>query len=207
MAGEFNFTIDPCGDVVLTLDNPNTPFAVLPEDPVREQPRLEPKESESLTYLLSSRHLSLASPVFKAMLSGVWAEGKKDESDGLFHLQAQEWDSEALATVLNIVHGRWSLVPETTTLQKLASIATIVDYYDIRESMQLISSLWMKEFARSLVPNSWCRETILWILVSWVFRHAEIFEQATKVAILRTTREVEIPSDVPIPPTVTGMCQ
>ncbi|KAK0705586.1 hypothetical protein B0H67DRAFT_450594, partial [Lasiosphaeris hirsuta] len=197
--------MDPSGDVLLTLNNANAPFAVWehPAPEISDEPEVVPKPASSpVTFLLSSRHLSLASPVFKTMLSGVWSEGVNDVSDGLFRLDAEDWDSDALATVMNIVHGRWKPVPRTASVETLARIAAIVDYYDIREALQLVLSLWMHGSTASSVPTSLCRETVLWILVSWVFGDAEIFKQAAKVAILRSARDLECPGDVPIPSSI-----
>lgn len=204
------------------LDKLNEPEPVESKVPVPEptpepvfEPLFEPL-SESLsepvskpapkmmTFLLSSRHLSLASPVLKAMLSGAWSEGMRDESDGLFRLHAEDWDSEALVIVMNAVHGRWSLVPRTVSLEILAKIATIVDYYDIREALQLILSHWMEGFTAWSVPRTLCRETVLWILISWVFKDAAIFGQATKIAILLSTQDLVIPDGVPIPFFISG---
>lgn len=219
MSEEYDFIMDPSGDVLLTLRNPDAPFAVWEESGIINQTdkntaeperELEPgpasaaQETPEVTFLLSSRHLSLASPILKAMLSGGWSEGVKAASDGLYDLVAEGWDTEALATVMSIIHGRWSAVPRTVTLEMLASIAVVVDYYDIREPLELISPLWMKAFNASLVPNSICRGLLLWILISWVFKDEAIFAQSTKVAILRSTRELTIPEDIPIPYSIIG---
>lgn len=210
MSEKYTFIMDPSGDVLLTLSDPNAPFAIWEDSGIKQTDKslsesepARPIEPE-VTFLLSSRHLSLASPVLKTMLSGGWAEGVKADSDSLYHLTAESWDTEAFAMVMNIIHGRWSLVPSTVSLETLAKIAAVVDYYDIREPLQLISSLWMKDFMTSSIPRSFCREVLLWTLVSWVFKQRTFFGQATKVAILRGKHELDIPRDIPIPPSIIG---
>lgn len=205
MAEKHNFIMDPSGDVILTLSNPDAPFAVWDRSGISDTDKQIPEDNPTpapapdVTFLLSSRHLSLASPVLKTMLSGPWSEGVKMDSDSLYHLTAGDWDSEALAMVMNVIHGRWSLVPTTVALEMLAKIAVIIDYYDIREPLQLILSLWMKDFKASSIPMSLGRELVLWILVSWVFKDQALFQQAIKVAILRSTHELDVPGDLPIP--------
>jgi len=204
MAGNYNFVMDPDGDVLLTLNNANAPFAVWPCPLVPSQyPKPEDgTPAQGMTFLLSSRHLSLASPVLKTALSGKWTEGTK--TDGLHHVSAEDWDSDALATVMNIVHGRWSSVPREVSFENLAKIAVIVDYYDIREPLQLILSHWMNKYDASFIPTVLDRNLVLWILVSWVFKIDHLFQKAAKVAIVRSTDGFKIPRDVPIPSSVIG---
>ena len=91
----------------------------------------------------------------------------------------------------------WSLVPRTVSLEMLAKIAVIVDYYDIREPLQLILSLWMQGFSFSSVPILLYREVVLWILISWVLKQNAHFRQATKVAILRSSMTSNFPGISP----------
>ena len=116
-----DYTMDPSGDIIFTLSNPNAPFAVWDGDepgpfqieptvkpysiaepippaednPITEDQQPAPQDSEAspqedsqpsipstepVTFLVSSRHLILASPVFKAMLTGGWKEGDKNNA-------------------------------------------------------------------------------------------------------------------------------
>ncbi|KAG5966725.1 hypothetical protein E4U56_001190 [Claviceps arundinis] len=74
-------------------------------------------------FRLSSRHLALASPVFRTMLNGSWKESatSSERSNGstktlsrlqsglngqvLYELAATEWDVEDFLLLMNIVHG------------------------------------------------------------------------------------------------------
>jgi hypothetical protein len=58
-------------------------------------------DSDDIHYHVSSRHLMLASPMFKRMLTkDGFAELSRCETDGLFHIEASDWDPEALLIVL-----------------------------------------------------------------------------------------------------------
>ncbi|KAG5962473.1 hypothetical protein E4U57_006971 [Claviceps arundinis] len=74
-------------------------------------------------FQLSSRHLALASPVFRTMLNGSWKESapSSERSNGstktlsrlqsglngqvLYEMAATEWDAEDFLLLMNIVHG------------------------------------------------------------------------------------------------------
>lgn len=135
--------IDPSGDAILTLENPNNVPAVLSE-PVAVETPAPPgggdstdnsmDKSATVTFLVSSRHLVLASPVFKAMLKGGWSEGNK--KGGRFRIRAEDWDVEALTVVMNVLHSHYRQVSKTVTLKMLAKIGMIVDYYKVHEAFQ-----------------------------------------------------------------------
>ncbi|KAF4438393.1 hypothetical protein FACUT_4946 [Fusarium acutatum] len=52
---------------------------------------------------VSSAHLTLSSPVFKAMLDGPFSEGMRNK-DNLLEVKAFEWNAEALVILLDIIH-------------------------------------------------------------------------------------------------------
>lgn len=137
---ERNFVMDPDGDTIITLKNPGAPFAInlspAAADTAQGDLSSEPDELTAPTFLVSSRHLILASPVFKKMLTGPsWSEAKKVH--GQFKVDASEWDTQALSIVLNLVHGRHRRTPKTATLESLANIAAIVDYYEFHEAVEV----------------------------------------------------------------------
>ena len=245
----YNYTMDPLGDAVITLNNPNAPFAVwqpatistepipaseptpdiapesdsestleialeldLDSSPDENLPIPEPENAEPgtqlvepVTFLVSSRHLILASPVFKAMLTGVWSEGIKNDN-GLLQISAEDWDVEALAIVMNVLHSHYSQVPRTLTLEMLAKAAVIVDYYQVHEALQVMTSLWIEPLKESIsLPETLERKHLLWMAVAWVLREANIFEVVTETAILQSRRDTEFPPDLPIPEAFISM--
>ncbi|KAH8751607.1 hypothetical protein F5883DRAFT_434009, partial [Diaporthe sp. PMI_573] len=76
----------------------------------------------------ASKHLKSASPVFKAMLDGNWKESNLT-SDLYYTLYASDWDTEALQIIMDVMHSRSRRVPRSITLELLAKIAVLVDYY------------------------------------------------------------------------------
>jgi hypothetical protein len=201
-----NNTVDPDGDVILELEYANDPFAQ--EGSSGSTPIQNPdsnalaKDGSSLdtsssqdtaksekavttelvTFRVSSRHLILASPVFKSALTGGWKEGVKTE--GEFHISSQGWDATALGIFLNAIHCQYKRVPRYLDLEMLAKVAVIVDYYAAHQAIEILGPTWINAL-RSSLPTKMChnRTVALWICVSWVFRDEDAFKAATKVAI------------------------
>ncbi|KAI8710785.1 hypothetical protein NCS52_01538300 [Fusarium sp. LHS14.1] len=92
----------------------------------------------SYRMLVSSSHLTQASPVFQKMLKGSFTEAVAN-SQGLYSITATEWDPEALVLVLDIMHGHNRSVPRKITLEMMAKVATIVDYYDCLEIVEIFA--------------------------------------------------------------------
>lgn len=208
---ERNFVMDPDGDTIITLKNPGAPFAINPSpaavDTAQGDLSSETDESTAPTFLVSSRHLILASPVFKKMLAGSsWSEAKK--VDGQFKVDASEWDTQALSIVLNLVHGRHRRTPKTVTLESLANIAAIVDYYEFHEAVEATCSSWVSTLRVSEpIPTTPERRLFLWMFNAWVFGLEDVFKSTTKAAILQATSVLEAPDNLPIPGKVIGMSE
>ncbi|KAF5589818.1 uncharacterized protein FSUBG_11020 [Fusarium subglutinans] len=100
--------------------------------------------------LVSGKHLELASPVFKTMVTGPFAEGRADASG--FHLiTASDWDPEAFKIILTIMHGYNRDVPRSLSLEMLVKVAMIVNYYDCLESVELYTDVWLEGLSQKLI--------------------------------------------------------
>ncbi|OXV05291.1 hypothetical protein Egran_06941, partial [Elaphomyces granulatus] len=146
---------------------------------------------------VSSRHLMLASPYFKRMLSGGWQESKTLQLQGCLRIKEKDWDAGALQILMDVIHGRTRKVPKVISLETLARIAILADYYECLEVVEMFSSMWM-ESLKSTIPETFSRDAMLWICISWTFRHSEIFQKATQIAINHSTGPVQTMS-LPIP--------
>ncbi|KAK2062937.1 hypothetical protein LY76DRAFT_535898 [Colletotrichum caudatum] len=233
MVDEIAHAVDPEGDVVLVLRNPNKPFALwkvsdwAPQakndkpDKLRkksekadyrkvEQPE-EPSEAEQallshdtnahrefeIKFLLSSRHLILASRYYDKKLKGTWEEATSHRADGRYHLEASDWDPDALLILMNVIHGRTKSVPRRVDCEMLAKIAVLVDYYDCHEVVEVFASVWIDALKKQL-PSECSRDLVLWLLIAHVFQQDEIFANITKTAVLKGQGPVPT-MDLPIP--------
>lgn len=259
--------IDPTGDVLLTLNNPNGGFAIWSQDSnesgnnvlgdgevqdsdeetddddaddedtlveeefasrskrkrrttmdrkerKRQQRGIFSRTSSSSTienvaevakpaviYQVSSRHLITASPKFKSDLM-LWGEGAKGE-DGFFHLSTKDWDPDVFAILLNMLHLRYRHVPRELSLELLAKVAMLVDYYRCWEAFDLISSVWI-EYLRDTytVPTTYSRDLVLWILISWVFKLSPEFTETTAKALRQSKEPCIRDMKLGIPPAI-----
>ncbi len=180
------------GDTILTLENPNSPFAPWEGDnrPLTSTP------PSPVTFRLSSHHLTQASPVFKAALTGAWKEGST-AAGGCYEINVEDWDAEAMRVVLSLIHCRTKGIPRIVTLEMLTKVAVLVDYYQLHEAVHFYASLWIDTLRHSL-PTAYGRDLILWICVSWVFKDASIFKAVTKLAVEQSPGKVAT-LQLPIP--------
>ncbi|GAB0140927.1 hypothetical protein EsHS_00001535 [Epichloe bromicola] len=213
------FEPDPHGDVLLVLKRPNQHQLVESQNasdkphqageaiqPISgEDEKASNKETcgrDEVRFRLSSKHLSLASPVFNAMLSGGWKESitpvdrseknqNEEAQDGqLREITATEWDTEAFLLLLNIFHGRHRQVPLVIDLDMLVKMSVLVDYYKSYEITEFFMNIWVNKLLDTL-PNSHGKDSMKWLFVSWVTSHADIFKKMTELAMRESNGPLE----------------
>ena len=197
--------IDPEGDVCIVLKNPNAPFAGSVNAPQlsASQPSKRAKPDRTVVRMrVSSKHLTLASGYFKAALEGGWKESTATCPHSHRVLDAEDWDVCAMEIFLNIIHGRTNCVPKTVSLEMLAKIGVLVDYYRSLNVVQFFAQVWIENM-RCMVPASYSTELILWVFVSWVFREPVVFETTTRIAAEGSQGLVSA-MGLPIPQKVIG---
>ncbi len=222
---ESSYDVDSDGDLLLILSIPREPFALweIPEAPGPSLPTGPPvvetpgvfdvpmdestphgvKDiSRQLQLKVSSKHLMMASPRFKKMLSGDWVEAKTIHPDGYRHVEFEGFDPEGTKIVLNILHGKTRRVPRIVDLELLAKIAVVVDDLECYEEVEVFSDMWIAG-SRATVPIEYDRDLILWILVSSVFRKPDLFKSTTRTAILWSPGPVQT-LGLPIRQSVVG---
>jgi len=223
------FTFDTRADTVLILRNPNTAQQGECEIQTDSEPEYErlneagfgdsnkarrdspmtldndqkyPRgslEDTQVEFRVSSRHMSLASPVFRAMLESKFKESQLNEQ-GLYEVQASEWDAEAFVILLDIIHGHHRDVPKRISVEILSNIAIIVDYYGCHEIMEFVLTAWLTYLGE---PEEFVKEDPLrWLFISWVFRQEALFTVATKMLLLYDNGEYVV--DLPIPQPILG---
>jgi len=113
--------IDPDGDVIAIFPTTSTKFRV------------------------SSRILSLASPVFRAMFSPHSLRGVALASaTALVEVEFPDGSPQALEAILNILHFRHDCVSENVSYDFLYEIALVVHKYDLVEALELWGEVWLR---------------------------------------------------------------
>ncbi|KAI1085948.1 hypothetical protein F5B19DRAFT_480927, partial [Rostrohypoxylon terebratum] len=87
-----------------------------------------------------------------------------------------------MLTLMRIIHGRNTKIPQVITLEMYAKIAVLVDYYQCHEAVTLWSDIWITSL-RTVFPKECNRDLVLWILIASVFQEGELFEMATRIAV------------------------
>jgi hypothetical protein len=132
------------------------------------------------------------------MLKGDWKESKTLQTYGWLRLETSDWDIGAVKILMDVIHGRTRKVPRIIDLELLAKIAVLVDYYELSlEVIEIFSTMWIENL-RSTMPEICSRDLMLWVCISWVFKQPDIFQEATKVAVMYSTGPVQT-MKLPIP--------
>ena len=157
---------------------------------------------------VSSRHLILASRVFKAMLSGGFQEGALLESTGKAEIPLEDTDSVAFEILLDIIHGRHKRVPRNVDFDCLVEIATLTDMYELHESVELAITGWL-DYAHSTGSRylSSLKGKMQWLWICHVFKVPKRSSGYLGQVILDTTSSEQLSmlaESVPMPDYITG---
>lgn len=129
---------------------------------------------------VSSRPLILASPVFAAMFTGKFQEAVTLQT-GSLDLALHEDPPESLIILLNIIHGRTRMIPRLVNINTLTEIAILIDKYQFREIMGLITDTWFEKL--QLGSPEGVTETFHQIYLAWMFRQEGKLRNLTESTI------------------------
>ena len=130
---------------------------------------------------VSSKHLTLASPVFRSMLKGKYKEGLDLYSQGHAELLLPEDHPAAFLIILLLIHGQLRKVPRKINLWMLTELAVLVDKYELLETVEMMLDYWLQDLTNT-IPLTLSNDLLPWICISWVFKKSEIFKKVTKIA-------------------------
>ncbi|KAK3332906.1 hypothetical protein B0T19DRAFT_483060 [Cercophora scortea] len=109
-------------------------------------------------FLVSSKVLTLASPVFATMMGPNFMEGQKLRSGQAQGkpptITVEEDDLDAMQTILGVLHFKINLVPSTITPEQIAKIAVHCDKYDCAAPLRLFVFTACRRFSDDLNTSS-----------------------------------------------------
>ncbi|KAJ5654534.1 hypothetical protein N7490_001537 [Penicillium lividum] len=157
------------------------------EEPAAEEPAVKEysadfSDSSCFRIQVSAKHMMFASQVFKNILTGGWKESIGYMKKGSVEVTAESWNIEALLIVLRAIHGQYYDIPEKLTLEMLAQVAVIADYYRCKESLHILKGIWINNLEES-IPTIFSRELVLWLWIAWFFQLPSQFKEATSIAM------------------------
>ncbi|KAJ6092676.1 hypothetical protein N7486_007965 [Penicillium sp. IBT 16267x] len=151
---------------------------------------------------VSAKHLMFASPIFKKILTGGWKESITYLQKGSVEVTAESWDIEALLIVLRAIHGQYNLIPKKLTLEMLAKVAVIADYYECKNVLYLLTDRWINNL-KEKIPATVTRGLILWLWIAWFFKLPSQFKLSTSIAMSLSNGWID-DLGLPIPGQVIG---
>ncbi|TGO25414.1 hypothetical protein BPAE_0080g00040 [Botrytis paeoniae] len=129
-------------------------------------------ELKQVRMLVSSKHMSVASPGFKAMLQASSQEGIELKKTGKVELLLRDEDSKAWNILLNIIHGRFR------------SIALLCDKYQMHEVAYAFTPAWKMSASHDSVSGE---DIPRGIFIAWTFNMTDVLEEITKDLALNYT--------------------
>ncbi|EAS35997.3 uncharacterized protein CIMG_01351 [Coccidioides immitis RS] len=199
------YRLDPDGDITLVLTRYVTYVdedeAMLDIKTISAAKRQEDDlVEEEVVFHVSSRHMILASPVFRAMLQRKFSESNTLQLTGSVEIPLPDDDPDAMLILLKIIHGHMRKVPLRVDLITLVQLAILIDKYDVHEVVELFSNFWFDNL-KSTIPEKYTDDIPAWICICWVFDRPNEFRKTTRLA-LREGKQA-VPSDeLPIPQSV-----
>ena len=197
-SNESSLTVDPAH--TFSIENLEDNLNDLSLDAVAETADNEGlyHDGPEFHYLVSSGRLCVASPYFHNIFKHGFQEAIP-EDDGKYYFSAEDFHPEALTHVLNLAHMQREDVPDRPTLDLLAHIAVIIDYYQLDIFLAQWLRCWRYHFRTpsSHVP-CYQNEAFLGLFVALVFGWKYQFATICRAIILSWddfTQEVIAPFD------------
>ncbi|OQV07263.1 hypothetical protein CLAIMM_11721 [Cladophialophora immunda] len=214
---------DPRGDVQLVLSKRITPSAISPntgtgptkkvqdggeaqlEAPAGQNNGASPAEAptahenQEIEAKVSSKHLSLASKVFRAMFDGNFREGVALGADQATKVPLPEDNADAMMVLLGIIHGLNRSVPRKIEYALFFAIVVLIDKYELQEATGVYTDLWFSDLwpaRNTLTPHLADR-----IYTCWVLRRPVEYTEVTRDAIYWCTSHFE-ENGLPFPPAI-----
>jgi hypothetical protein len=138
---------------------------------------------EQQSYVVCFGTMERTSTVWKKMLSGGFAESKPLNTDTEWVVTLPEDKPKPMLIVLNIIHSRFSLVPEKVTVLELYHILVVTEKYDVTETTRPWARQWMKCVRNTNHP------LLMWI--AWALGDATMFVVAVDMLVMRCTVDMD----------------
>lgn len=120
-----------------------------------------------------------------------WVAGRKSSTfleTGSTDLMVPGWDLEAFLLVMRMIHSQHNKIPRKVSLELMAKICVIADYYKCKDAIGFFANVWLEDLdsdseLQNKIACTFNRDLMLWLWISWMFRRREPFRKATAVAV------------------------
>lgn len=121
------------------------------------------------TFVVSSKVMCLASPVWRTMLDPESHYMEANSGNG--EVSLQDDDHRALSILLDIAHMRFLKVPQCLKYEQLLEVSILCDKYDTVTLVRPWLPKWLKELEE--LPDRAGYEE--WLFIAWVFGDSSTF--------------------------------
>lgn len=130
---------------------------------------------DDIRILVSSKHLTLSSDVFKTMLSNNFQEGHTLQEKGSATISLLDDEPAAFEILMNIIHSKYTSLPRDVTVEILTCLAVLVDKYQFREAAKLIVEKWLDQMEEKFYSDlngkvTFSKNHLCYMVISWVFK-------------------------------------
>lgn len=153
-------TIDPNGDVILECRDKDMDI--------------------TKDFLVSSKILQLASPVFVGMFRPDFKEGTQLLHAGRPVIELQEDDPSTMSVILEILHFRYDIKDDDINAERLARLATHSDKYDLSRALSSWVPFWFEKVVNMIEPSD---DLGLTLLAAYTFNDVEKFQAISGMAL------------------------
>jgi hypothetical protein len=129
---------------------------------------------------------------------------KVKKSDGYYYITADDWDEAPFFLLLYMLHSQTGVPPQSVSLEMMAKITVIVDYYDCGGAIKIFTNPWLQLLEDTGLPTEYYRELILLVWIAYFFKKPELFMMTTKMVLAWCAEERIRTLDLPIPLAVPG---
>ncbi|KAI1486911.1 hypothetical protein F5X96DRAFT_652594 [Biscogniauxia mediterranea] len=180
--------LDPDGDLSFLVghNQPEASWGLMTEEPI--------------IFVVCSRTVSRASPVWKTLVYGVFAESKRPNTSNSSEwlIELPEDNPKAMSTILNIIHSRFENLPrisDSINVVDLYHLTVLTDKYDLTTVLRPWATSWMQSLHDSndygANPPSHASANLrrhLWI--AWELGDLDHLRKAAKEMILTDTGDI-----------------
>ncbi|THV45185.1 hypothetical protein BGAL_0519g00020 [Botrytis galanthina] len=212
LSSSANIIVDPDGDLILLL-NPTIPKSSKSDGSPPTNPEASKTTNDDLSTELqmicslenkkSETSLHQPTPFYSDHILGNFREAITLKTAGKLELPLPDDDPAAMKILINIIHGRISMVPLKIELNSFSQMAVLVDKYQCREVVQLLPPVWKNGLSHTLSEGRWVN-IVQWVCIAWQFELEDEFRIATQIIREKSNWTMEgligrIKYDLPIP--------
>ena len=158
---------------------------------------------------VSSKHLILTSATFHTCLgSDKFSEGQTLQTDGNVVLLLPDEDPDAMAILLNIIHGSTRKVPRQVSLHMLTRLAFVVNHRQMHEAVELFSDSWIENLKPAPLSGNDIPDVLSWLFIFWVFQKEDDFRNMSQILEQESDHSLGDKADAspPIPASIISKC-